>query len=215
MLCKNTPPCCGTRQGEDCATKDFLSLPKKVLVTLICVICSFFSTARRTNQEAPPLLSGFWVRRRSRRRGLRNSLRSDSPRPFSSVFLATSPPDKGEDFARAFAGLFNPLALWALPLYRCAAQGERDMHHSVLVIEGISPSPLPCPVASRDIALKSKQEQKAKTIQQKGIDHLLCARMCDRGGVRKDGGGENAIISACLYRIFNPLALWALPLYSL
>ena len=205
----------GHGKGEDCATKDFLSLPKKVLVTLIRFICSFFSTARRTNQEAPPLLSGFWVRRRGRRRGLRNSLRSDSPRPFSSVFLATSPPDKGGDFARAFAGLFNPLALWALPLYRCAAQGERDMHHSVLVIEGISPSPLPCPVASRDIALKSKQEQKAKTIQQKGIDHLLCARMCDRGGVRKDGGGENAIISACLYRIFNPLALWALPLYSL
>ena len=109
--------------GEDCATKDFLSLPKKVLVTLICVICSFFSTARRTNQEAPPLLSGFWVRRRSRRRGLRNSLRSDSPRPFSSVFLATSPPDKGGNFA--FAGLFNPLALRALPLYRCVAQGER------------------------------------------------------------------------------------------
>ena len=98
---------------EDCATKDFLSLPKKVLVTLIHFICSFFSAARRTNQEAPPLLSGFWVRRRSRRRGLRNSLRSDSPRPFSSVFLATSPPDKGGDFA----SLFTPLALRALPLY--------------------------------------------------------------------------------------------------
>ena len=98
----------GHGKEEDCATKDFLSLPKKVLVTLICVICSFFSTARRTNQEAPPRLSGFWVRRYGRRRGLRNSLRSDSPRPFSSVFLATSPPDKGGDFARAFAGLFNP-----------------------------------------------------------------------------------------------------------
>ena len=49
--------------------------------------------------------------------------------------------------------LFNPLALWALPLYRCAAQGERDMHHSVLVIEGIGPSPLPCPVALREVAL--------------------------------------------------------------
>ena len=94
------------------------------LKKLVCA-CSFFSAARRTNQEAPPLLSGFWVRRRSRRRGLRNSLRSDSPRPFSSVFLATSPPDKGGDFARAFAGLFNPLALWALPLYRYATQGER------------------------------------------------------------------------------------------
>ena len=121
---RNTPQCCGTRQGErrvnsitsiagifnpsprrytpqlspiffaphtamlrgtareDCDTKDFLSLSKKVLVTLIRFICSFFSTARRTNQEAPPQLSGFWVCRRSRRRGLRNSLRSDSPRPF-------------------------------------------------------------------------------------------------------------------------------------
>ena len=26
------------------------------------VVCSFFSTARRTNQEAPPLLSGFFAR---------------------------------------------------------------------------------------------------------------------------------------------------------
>ena len=90
---------------EDCDTKNFLSRPKKVLVTLIRFICSFFSTARRTNQEAPPLLSGFWVRRYGRRRGLRNSLRSDSPRPFSSVFLATSPPDKGGDLIRAFDGL--------------------------------------------------------------------------------------------------------------
>ena len=97
--------------GEDCDTKDFLSLSKKVLVTLIRFICSFFSAARRTNQEAPPRLSGFWVRRYGRRRGLRNSLRSDSPRPFSSVFLATSPPDKGGDFAHAFAGLFNPSVL--------------------------------------------------------------------------------------------------------
>ena len=42
-------------------TKDFLSLSKKVLVTLIYVICSFFSAARRTNKEAPPQLSGFWL----------------------------------------------------------------------------------------------------------------------------------------------------------
>ena len=47
--------------GEDCDTKDFLTLSKKVLVTLIYVICSFFSAARRTNQEAPPQLSGFWL----------------------------------------------------------------------------------------------------------------------------------------------------------
>ena len=100
---------------EDCDTKDFLSLPKKVLVTLIRFICSFFSTARRTNQEAPPLLSGFWVRRYGRRRGLRNSLRSDSPRPFSSVFLVTSPPDKGGIGGSCLYS--NPFALRALPLY--------------------------------------------------------------------------------------------------
>ena len=94
----------GHGRGRRLNTNDFLSLSKKVLVTLIRFICSFFSTARRTNQEAP-LLSGFWVRRYGRRRGLRNSLRSDGPRPFSSVFLATSPPDKGGDLIRAFDGL--------------------------------------------------------------------------------------------------------------
>ena len=137
-----TPRIRGTAR-EDCDANDFLSHPKKVLVTLICVICSFFSTARRTNQEAPPRLSDFWVRRRSRRRGLRNSLRSDSPRPFSSVFLATSPPDKGGDFARAFAGLFNPfclfnpLALRALPLYSLTeTQGERRVT-SIISTEGL------------------------------------------------------------------------------
>ena len=90
-------------------TKDFLSLPKKVLVTLIYVICSFFSAARRTNQEAPPQLSGFSARRLGRRRGLRNSLRTNSPRPFSSVFLASSPPDKGGIGDCCFCLYSNPL----------------------------------------------------------------------------------------------------------
>ena len=51
---------CSVRLGRG-DTKGFLSLSKKVLVTLIYVICSFFSAARRTNQEAPPQLSGFWL----------------------------------------------------------------------------------------------------------------------------------------------------------
>ena len=89
-------------------------------------VCSFFSAARRTNQEAPPRLSGFWVCRRSRRRGLRNSLRSDSPRPFPSVFLASSPPDKGGIGGSCLYS--NPLALWALPLYSLVGtQGERGL----------------------------------------------------------------------------------------
>ena len=92
-----------------------LSFPAKVLVTLIHFICSFFSAARRTNQEAPPRLSGFWVCHYGRRRGLRDSLRSDSPRPFSSVFLVTSPPDKGGIGGSSLYS--NPLALRALSLY--------------------------------------------------------------------------------------------------
>ncbi len=112
---------------EDCDTKNFLSQPKKVLVTLIRFICSFFSTARRTNQEAPPQLSGFWVRRYGRRRGLRNSLRSDSPRPFPSVFLATSPPDKGGIGGSCLYS--NPLALWALPLYSLTETPRKATGH--------------------------------------------------------------------------------------
>ena len=83
--------------------------------------CSFFSAARRTNQEAPPQLSGFSARRLGRRRGLRNSLRSNSPRPFSSVFLASSPPDKGginQSFFRFYSTFFfNPSVLRTPPLY--------------------------------------------------------------------------------------------------
>jgi len=48
---------------------------------------------------------------------LLNSEKNEPRSAAAVIFLATSPPDKGGDFARAFAGLFNPLALWALPLY--------------------------------------------------------------------------------------------------
>ena len=39
------------------------------------------------------------------------------------------------------------------PIFLSGTQRERDMPHSVLVIEGISPSPLPCPVALREVVL--------------------------------------------------------------
>ena len=92
------------RLGSGGNTKDFLSLSKK----------------------APPQLSGLLACRYGRRRGLRNSFRSDSPRPFPSVFLATSPPDKGGIGDCCFCLYSNPLALWALPLYSLTeTQGER------------------------------------------------------------------------------------------
>ncbi len=46
----------GHGRGRRLDTNNFLSLPKIVSVALICVICSFFSATRRTNQEAPPFL---------------------------------------------------------------------------------------------------------------------------------------------------------------
>ena len=92
------------RLGSGGNTKDFLSLSKK----------------------APPQLSGLLACRYGRRRGLRNSLHSNSPRPFPSVFLASSPPDKGGIGDCCFCLYSNPLALWALPLYSLTeTQGER------------------------------------------------------------------------------------------
>ena len=117
---------------------DFLSPPKIVSDARDALRLFILLSSEKNEPRSAAAVIGLLARRYGRRRGLRNSLRSDSPHPFSSVFLATSPPDKGGDFA--FAGLFNPLALRALPLYRCAAQGERDMHHSVPVIESIIPS---------------------------------------------------------------------------
>ena len=91
--------------------------------------CSFFSAARRTNQEALPQLSGLSARRLGRRRGLRNSLRSNSPRPFSSVFLATLPPDKGginQSFFRFYSTFFfqSPRPADTSPIFPNGNTGE-------------------------------------------------------------------------------------------
>ena len=74
------------RLGSGGNTKDFLSLSKK----------------------APPQLSGLLACRYGRRRGLRNSFRSDSPRPFPFVSLASSPPDKGGIGDCALACILTP-----------------------------------------------------------------------------------------------------------
>ena len=63
-------------------------------------LCSFFSTARRTNQEAPPLLSGFIVRRLAPPSGAAElaALRQSSPSYLGR--LASSRPDKGGGYHR-------------------------------------------------------------------------------------------------------------------
>ena len=135
---------------------DFLSPPKIVSDARDALRLFILLSSEKNEPRSAAAVIGLLARRYGRRRGLRNSLRSDSPRPFSSVFLATSPPDKGGDFARAFAGLFNPLALWALPLYRCGAprnatgygRGEDGVHFFILSVVFISLFPL-CPVVLR------------------------------------------------------------------
>ena len=77
-------------------------------------------------KESAAAVIGLLAFRYGRRRGLRNSLRSNSPRPFPSVSLASSPPDKGGIGDCCFCLYSNPLALWALPLYSLTeTQGER------------------------------------------------------------------------------------------
>ena len=98
-------------------TKDFLSQPKKVLVTLIYVICSFFSAARRTNQEAPPQLSGFWLFATVAvgvcgTRSAQTVLALFPPSP-----LRLRRPIKAESGIVTVAVFFNPSVLRTPPLY--------------------------------------------------------------------------------------------------
>ena len=79
-------------------------------------------SSEKNEPRSAAAVIGLLAFRYGRRRGLRNSLRSNSPRPFPSVSLATSPPDKGGIGDCCFCLYSNPLALWALPLYFCCAK---------------------------------------------------------------------------------------------
>ncbi|WP_418929685.1 hypothetical protein, partial [Barnesiella intestinihominis] len=81
-------------------------------------------SSEKNEPRSAAAVIGLLARRYGRRRGLRNSLRSDSPRPFSSVFLATSPPDKGGIGGSCLYS--NPFALWALPLYFAAQNAGEE-----------------------------------------------------------------------------------------
>ena len=72
-------------------------------------VCSFFSTARRTNQEAPPLLSGFFARRLSPPSGAAELAVLKQSSPFFLGRLAFSRPDKGGGCsALSLCGLTGP-----------------------------------------------------------------------------------------------------------
>ena len=65
--------------------------------------------SEKNEQRSAAAVIGLLACRYGRRRGLRNSLRSNSPRPFPSVFLASSPPDKGGIGDCCFCLYSNPL----------------------------------------------------------------------------------------------------------
>ena len=55
----------------------------------------------------------------------------------SLYFLASSSPNKGDVFRSEVSVCINPLALRALPLYRCATQRERLLLPVIFVVAGI------------------------------------------------------------------------------
>ncbi len=96
---------------------DFLS-PPKIVSDARDSLCLFILLSSEKNEpRSAAAVIGLLARRYGRRRGLRNSLRSDSPRPFSSVFLATSPPDKGGIGDCALACILTPSVLLTPPSF--------------------------------------------------------------------------------------------------
>ena len=65
-------------------------------------------SSEKNEPRSAAAVIGLLACRYGRRRGLRNSLRSNSPRPFPSVFLASSPPDKGGIGDCALACILTP-----------------------------------------------------------------------------------------------------------
>ena len=73
-------------------------------------LCLFILLSSEKNEpRSAAAVIGLLACRYGRRRGLRNSLRSNSPRPFPSVSLASSPPDKGGIGDCCFCLYSNPL----------------------------------------------------------------------------------------------------------
>ena len=93
------------------ATQNIGERPKKHLFLrrggerLLFILLS----SEKNEPRSAAAVIGLLACRYGRRRGLRNSLRSNSPRPFPSVFLASSPPDKGGIGDCCFCLYSNPL----------------------------------------------------------------------------------------------------------
>ena len=78
-------------------------------------------SSEKNEPRSAAAVIGLLARRYGRRRGLRNSLRSNSPRPFPSVSLVTSPPDKGGIGDCALACILTPSVLLTPPSLRATS----------------------------------------------------------------------------------------------
>ena len=152
-------------------------------------------SSEKNEPRSAAAVIGLLACRYGRRRGLRNSLHSNSPRPFPSVFLATSPPDKGGIGDCCFCLYSNPLALWALPLYSLTeTQGER-LRFDFVAIAVFHPLCFINPSVLRTPPLYFAAQN--------------TPQCC---GTRQ---GERVILGLLLSLFINPSVLWTPPLYLL
>ena len=113
-------PAYGARQGRIVIQRTFFPSQSPCYTNSLYLF--ILLSSEKNEQRSAAAVIGLLAFRYGRRRGLRNSFRSDSPRPFPFVSLASSPPDKGGIGDCCFCLYSNPLALRALPLYFCCAK---------------------------------------------------------------------------------------------
>ena len=88
--------------------------------------CSFFSAARRTNQEAPPLLSGFIARRLAPPSGAAELAALRQSSPSCRGRLASSRPDKGGGITALHREYSGHIATRASRIYRRLCHSALD-----------------------------------------------------------------------------------------
>ena len=99
-------PAYGARQGRIVIQRTFFPSQSPCYTNSLYLFILLSSEKNEPRSAAAVI--GLLACRYGRRRGLRNSLRSNSPRPFPSVFLASSPPDKGGIGDCALACILTP-----------------------------------------------------------------------------------------------------------
>ena len=162
-------------------------------------VCSFFSTARRTNQEAPPLLSGFFARRLSPPSGAAELAVLKQSSPFFLGRLASSRPDKGGVCsALSLCGLTGPRHLVILRCDAVLPVIPHLMRNPEIPGQGIPAKAIPTRGPSLDPAswcgvtrcVHSSQQREERTKKRR-----RCYRASSLGGCHRPRGLRNSLCS--------------------